>query len=435
MTNTEMRAIMQTAIQYALDAGCQEVKIVLNRESGNTIEWRDSKLYFVSGADSCNLTAGLFVNNRYSIVDTNQLKPSDLKSFITTNVENAKHLAPDPLRALPHPEKYYHDENPDLALTDPDFENIPFDDKSLCAENLCAEIKSKKIISKSASYDDIHSTTAIMTSNGFFGTSSYTRFSLSASVSVKGIDDERPEDYDFTADTHWEKLSKKGCGENALRKSLSKIGATRITPAKYDTIVDSRAISKLVKPLINALNGHAQYYKNSFLLNQKGNQILSPHLTIADSPRQQGMIGATYFDNDGIAANHLPIITNGRIDNYLISQYMGKKMQTDPTRGSTTILEISGGNGSLPHLIKLLNNGILITDFNGGNCNATTGDFSYGIEGYEIKNGIITHPIAGMLITGNMLQLWNSIQAIAADAPTFISWHTPSILFSGITIN
>lgn len=43
-----------------------------------------------------------------------------------------------------------------------------------------------------------------------------------------------------------------------------------------------------------------------------------------------------------------------------------------------------------------------MTGFNGGNCNATTGDFSYGVEGFRIRNGKVAEPVGEMLVTGNI---------------------------------
>lgn len=130
----------------------------------------------------------------------------------------------------------------------------------------------------------------------------------------------------------------------------------------------------------------------------------------------------------------MPIIENGRLSQYLISLYMSRKMNTAPTRAATTIVEFGNRKGSQQELVGSLSRGLLVTGFNGGNCNGTTGDFSFGIEGFLIEKGIITQPIAGMLMTGNMLSLWNNLTAVADDAPTCVAWHTPSLLFSDVNV-
>ena len=67
---------------------------------------------------------------------------------------------------------------------------------------------------------------------------------------------------------------------------------------------------------------------------------------------------------------------------------------------------------ALTDILKLAGNGILVSGFNGGNCNPVTGDFSFGIEGFAFSKGKISHPVREMLITGNM----NIIGLVAAVA-------------------
>jgi PmbA protein len=90
---------------------------------------------------------------------------------------------------------------------------------------------------------------------------------------------------------------------------------------------------------------------------------------------------------------------------------------------------------SLKDILKLCGNGIYVTGFNGGNCNPVTGDFSYGVEGFAFKNGNITHPVKEMLITGNMMELWNNLVAVGADARESARWQIPTIAFEGVSFS
>jgi PmbA protein len=90
---------------------------------------------------------------------------------------------------------------------------------------------------------------------------------------------------------------------------------------------------------------------------------------------------------------------------------------------------------SLEDLLKLAQNGILVTGFNGGNCNPVTGDFSYGIEGFAFSKGRITHPVREMLITGNILELWNSLMAAGTDARPSSRWQIPTLAFEGVAFS
>ena len=86
---------------------------------------------------------------------------------------------------------------------------------------------------------------------------------------------------------------------------------------------------------------------------------------------------------------------------------------------------------------KSLKKGIFITGFNGGNCNGSTGDFSYGIEGFLVENGSIVHPVNEMNITGNMNQIWFHLVEAGNDIIEGNSFLIPSLMidnvdFSGI---
>ena len=87
---------------------------------------------------------------------------------------------------------------------------------------------------------------------------------------------------------------------------------------------------------------------------------------------------------------------------------------------------------NLQAILESAGNGILVTGFNGGNCNSTTGNFSYGVEGFAFRDGKITHPVREMLITGNMVSLWQSIMAAGSDAREGARWQIPSLAFGNV---
>lgn len=86
-------------------------------------------------------------------------------------------------------------------------------------------------------------------------------------------------------------------------------------------------------------------------------------------------------------------------------------------------------------ILDLCGSGILVTDFNGGNCNSATGDFSYGVSGFLFENGKITSPIDSMLITGNMTDLWSNLLAAGSDPVPGMSRQVPTLAFRGVTFN
>ena len=86
-------------------------------------------------------------------------------------------------------------------------------------------------------------------------------------------------------------------------------------------------------------------------------------------------------------------------------------------------------------ILDLCGSGILVTDFNGGNCNSATGDFSYGVSGFLFEDGKITSPIDSMLITGNMTDLWSNLLAAGSDPVPGMSRQVPTLAFRDVTFN
>ena len=64
---------------------------------------------------------------------------------------------------------------------------------------------------------------------------------------------------------------------------------------------------------------------------------------------------------------------------------------------------------------------------------SSTGDFSYGIEGFLIEHGQLTQPVNEMVVTGNMIDLWQHLAAVGNDARMESNWRIPTLTFEGVT--
>ena len=183
-------------------------------------------------------------------------------------------------------------------------------------------------------------------------------------------------------------------------------------------VVENEVASRLVNPLLKALNGFALQQQNSFLLDSLGKQLFPEGFSIVDRPRAVGKNVATYC----------------------INNYMSGKMEMEPTIEDSvraSILPYSRDGKTKPgtgaaELMEMMGEGILVTGFNGGNCNGATGDFSFGIEGFAFSGGRPAYPVRGMVITGNMMELWNSLAAAGDDPRPGMNKSIPSLAFENV---
>ena len=434
MITKENKKLAQWAQEFALKNGCEATRLALFNGSSSSFDVRDMKIDRLHQASENNLVIQLFTNGRFGSYSTNRLDKTEIEKLILDGIAATRYLAPDAARALPDASRYYKGGGADLQLLDPDFDKVQPDDKVALAMQTCEEIvgKDSRIISATTSYSDEKVFKYLLTSNGFEGETSASSFGISASVSVHGEGEARPESYWYESSLYYNDLEKKGIGEKALERVLRKIGQKKIASGKYTMVVDNRNAPRLLSPLLDAIDGVNIQQQNSFLLDKSQQQVVSEKLTLIDEPHLVKASGARYFDNEGIATRRQPIFDKGILQLYFIDTYRANKMQTTPTISSPSILTMEMGNKNAEGLIADIDKGILVTGFNGGNCNSTTGDFSYGIEGFLIQNGKLAQPISEMNVTGNMLTLWSNLAVIGNDPRLSSPWRIPSLVFEGV---
>jgi PmbA protein len=433
MTKEEKYNLAKWAMNHALQKGAQEVSVSIANSRSSSVEIREEKIDKLEQAIQSGLTIRLFVDKKYSAHSTNRMKKEELEKFIEQAIEGTKYLSEDEFRTLPDPSLYYKGGQNDLNVLDKEFANVDPQKKIDLAYAVEKEIfgTDDRIISISTGYYDGLEERVMVTSNGFEGDSANTQFGLYASVSVKS-GEARPESYWNESNIFFDKLKKDNIGVTALKKAASKIGQAKIASGKMTMIVENKVASRLVSPLISALNGSAIQQKNSFLIDKLDQKVFSDKLTITDDPFIVSGRGSRLFDGEGLATKKRAVFDKGVLKTYYIDTYYGKKLNMEPTNGGTTNLVFETGDKNLEGLIATVKKGILVTGFNGGNSNGSTGDFSFGIEGFLIENGTIKQPVSEMNITGNMKTLWSNIGEFGNDVNDSSSWLTPSMLFEGV---
>ena len=431
------KIIAQQALEMALKAGAEKARVVLTESSLNTYSLLDGELERLQHSLSSSLYFQLFVDGKYGTFSTNRMEPGDFAKYLHEAVESTKLLAPDTCRTLPDPKFYFRGEAQDLGQFDPSYYQISPDSKRELLEKLGEEIdrSDKRIISVSNEYEDYRENVYTVDSQGFSGETGQTLFSLSTECSVKGRGDVRPQNFWYDSTMFFETLPL-GCGKIALERTLGMLGAKKVRSGKYHVVIDRTVASRVVSPIFSALSGGAIQQKNSFLLDSIGKKVLSEKLTITDTPHLPGLMGSRWFDSEGLATTQRDIISKGVPQTYFLTTYFANKLGMDPTVESVSVPGIEPlGEDSAAKMMSIIGRGIFITGFNGGNCNSATGDFSFGIEGYLFENGVISHPIKEMNMTGNIISLWNNVSNIGKDYRECSRWRIPSLAFSDVDLS
>lgn len=437
MISSDHKDTARWAMEYALQNGCQQARVGISSGSSNDFEVLNTKLDRLTQASENSMNIELFVDGRYGSFSTNRINRKELEGFIKNNIASTRFLAEDPARTLPNPTTYYKGGQPDLGNRDPRFDSINTDDKIALAKATAAEIYNtdERLISVNGNYSDGTYDNYKIASNGFEGENGGTYFVIRSSASIRGEGEARPSDGWSEVALIYDELPKENIGKKALERVMRKLGQKKAASGVYTMVVDPLNSSRLVGPMMQSLYGNALQQKNSFLIDKLNQQVASQKLTLIDEPHLTKANGARYFDYEGVKTERRPVFENGVLKTYYIDTYSGNKMQVTPTISSPSILTMPGGTKDLQQLIAGVKKGILITGFNGGNSNSTTGDFSYGIEGFLIENGVLTQPVSEMNVTGNMLTLWNNLAEVGNDPRLSNSWRIPSLVFDEVNFS
>lgn len=442
----EDKRISRGALRMALAAGAGKARVSLAKSCMDLVANLNGEVDKLSSCLDCSLDISLFVDGRFGSFSTNRLEEQALKTFIRKAVESVRMLAPEAARDLPAPERQVKNALTGLELEAYDMSYPVMDapkrqELALAAAIWPCEGKGWKLLSEEGEYSDSLEYTLIMDSNGLEAVHCESCFSYGVEITIEDSKGRKYSGYWWDSSPFLPELNLKEIGSRALELAVAQIGSRSVRGGKYNLVADREVSSRLVTPLLQALGGYSIQQNNSFLLDSVGKQLFPAELSLLDCPHIKGQNGSRLFDSEGVATKEHYIIENGLVKEYFLNTFTANKLGLSPTqeeairpclppcrRDGLAIPEKFGAE----ELMSLCGSGILVNDFNGGNSNSATGDFSYGIEGYLFKDGKILRPVSGMLITGNFLTLWSRLLAAGNDPRPCREKLIPSLAFKDV---
>ncbi len=440
LTDAEIN-LGRKSMETALDAGASAARVSLNKSLTDLAGSLDGELDKVTHSLDRSLGVSLFVDGRFGTFSTNRLSEEGLDSFIREAVETVRMMAPDPCRFLPSSERTAKD-----ALTGTELDLLDtgaVDNEGRIGRILGASIFRSlpqndgfKVVSEEIEYSENIYDQVLMDSSGLFARHSESSFDIGCQITIETPSGDRYSSY------WWDSAPKKAdllpsipvCSARALAKAVDQIGSKHRDGGRFNMVVDTECASRLVSPLLSALSGYAIQQKNSFLDGKTGEKVFPESLTITDLPHVKGRSGSKLFDSEGVATKEWTIIDKGVVKGYFINTYIAAKTGMTPNVDDAVKPRLMPWGGCITRddVLRKMGSGILVTGFNGGNSNSATGDFSYGIEGFLFEDGKIGEPVREMLITGNLVSLWNNFAAAAEDSRPCFTKIIPTIAFKDV---
>jgi PmbA protein len=280
----------------------------------------------------------------------------------------------------------------------------------------------------------------IMNSHGLHVRGRKTMYSLFALCVAQDTDEVSW--YDWVWSHSLADIDMEALGMSIAQKTISFLGSSQIETGTYDAILTPQAACEILGVLSESFLSESLYKNKTKLKDRVGEKCFSEHVSIIDSGLT-GM-GAFPFDGEGVPSRENIVVDNGFFTSFLYDTYYGKKFGKPSTGNAARFgikdLPVCGRrglyykNGSVD-VYSSLNDGVIIEELMGTHtANAITGDFSLGAVGYLVKGGH-KMPFKGVIFSGNIYELLNSVKEVGGDLKFYGTCGSPSLLVEGVKIS
>jgi PmbA protein len=440
LTDSEIR-LAEKCLSKALEYGAYKARVSAAKSVSDEFKTLNGELDSVTHCLDRGLSLNVFVDGRYGTFTTNRLDETQMDDFVRKAIQTTRLLEEDRCNDLPDPARTAKDAitGNELELCDDSYGEMTSERRRKIALESAVfnEYKDRSLISEEGEYSDSASDRLILDTQGLRARQSETSFSYGCESTIKDTEGNKISGYWWDRSSRLGDLDFRNISNKAYSLAMAQAGPKKISSGKYSIVVDPNCASTLVNPLLNALSAYSINQKRSFLIDSLGKKVFSDGLSMIDDPRRIGENGSRLFDAEGVAATKAPIIEKGIVSEYFVSTYMSNKMGmaptiSNPSRPLLMPFKVDGGRDAV---MEHIGDGLLITGFNGGNSNPSTGAFSFGVEGFIFRNGKIVHPVREVLLTGNFMDLWNHLEAAGNDPRRCMSKLIPTLAFLNADIS
>ncbi|HEY2384752.1 MAG TPA: TldD/PmbA family protein [Terriglobia bacterium] len=445
---SNLQNIAQRAIDRAKTNGASAADAMIREDDTFSVTVRMGEVETLKEAISRSLMLRVFIGKRTATSHTSDLSPAVLDLLVDETVEMARLTSEDKSGGLPE-EAIQRSGFPDLDLLDTSWETMTPDERiSLALRTEAAALSADKAITNSegASFEYARSRIALANTQGFNGSYEGTGAGLYC-VPIAQSKAGMQRDHWMSAARHRNQLATpEEIGKRAAERALRRLGARKIPTCRVPVIFDPLSARSLLNHIFEAVSGSAIYRRSSFLVDQIGQPVASPNVTVVDDALMPAGLGSSPFDDEGVPTQTTAIIENGVLKNYLHSAYTARKLGSKPTGSGTraasgavtigpTNFYLKAGSHKPDEILSSVTKGLYVVELIGFGVNTVSGDYSRGAVGLWIENGKLTHPVQEVTIAGNLREMLKNIEMIGDDVTFIGSIAAPTLKIGNMVIS
>ena len=446
----EFGELAARVLEAATAAGADDAEVYVHQGRELTVKAFDGEVESLTSAEARGLGLRVFTASRMGFAHSSDLSEEGLAVLVEQARAACAVNQPDEHAGLP-------DEHPDgdlAGLVADDFDARSVEERVAMAlelDRLVREVDPAVRRSSGAVYADERGHTELHSTRGVAAAFEATV----ASAYVEAIaerDGEMQSGFSFTYGRSASGLDLGACAAEAARRGAGLLGARRLPSRTASVVIEPWAAASIIGTLASSISAEAVQKGRSLLGGRLGEPVAAAGVRLVDDGRRPEGIASRPWDAEGVPTRRTEVIGDGVLRSFLHNSHTARRdgaarstgnasrasYRSTPELGPTNLILLPGTR-SAADLLAALGDGLLVTDLHGlHTVNPVTGEFSLGINGYVVENGVAGEPVREMTVAGTLLGLLANIEELGSDLRfTFGSGFlgAPSLLVRDLPIS
>ncbi|MGI6574532.1 MAG: TldD/PmbA family protein [bacterium] len=435
------------AVMRSLQLGAGLAEVFLLDHKSFSVQVRHGRVESIKQAQEKGAGLRVIADGRMGFAYTSRLEKSIMEDTIAQAIANAGKTAVDENHILPYPGGESHAE---LRIYDPTIAATPVEEKIQLAkviEESAFAYDPRVVRSEHSAYEDTIYEVVIVNSNGldvnyrgaFCGGYVWV-------VAEENDDNQTGAGMDFHLNLA--DLNPEAIGREAGEQAVMMLGAKKVPSQRVPIVMPPRVATQFLGVLAPGLSAEAVQKGRSLLAGKLEQMVASNLVTLIDDGALPGGINSSPVDGEGVPTGRNVLLEQGKLKKYLYNTYTAARDGIVSTgnasrssyRGTpeigTSNLYLEPGTWDPKSLLQDIDQGFYVTEVLGMHtANPISGDFSVGAAGIWINGGELAYPVRGVAIAGNILELFQGVEALGNDLRFYLGTGSPTIRFQPLMVS
>ena len=432
--------------ELAKAAGIEEAELSVSTSYSLSFSLFHGEIDNYSTSNSSTYLARGIYKGRMGAVVSDVYNANVAKYFVEQIVNHASVIEnDDPVFIFKGSEKYRKINTFNCQLG-----NIPVETKISIAKQIEEEVRhgDPRIVEvQTVAYDESMTSSTIMNSHGL-KLSQKNNYFLYYAGAVAKEKDQTKTGGDVYFGNDFDRFVPSELVKSVIKETVDQLGGTPCETSTYKAVLSNDVVSSLLSAYLSSAIAEDVQKNSSLFVGKLNQKVASSKVTVEDLPLARTVF-ARSFDDEGVATYNKAIVKNGVLQTYLYNLTTAAKDNVQSTGNgvvgagskvytSPCFLQMKPGKKSIEELFVEVGNGVYITEVSGlhAGLNPRSGNFSLQSTGYMIENGKKGHPLDIITVSGNLVDLFNSIVTVGGDSRTFLSAiRCPSVVIKKIAVS